>query len=256
MGRLPASLEELLRQGSQPAWQYDATAQAWTGWRGPYLQAPPSSSAELTFRDGWGNPDQITDDPNDGWLWSLSTDLHTDDTLTVQSLGLDGATGGSDYAADFPADGPLVRARDHLVELRGETVTITFTNDSGADWPASDTEVRVGFYLAEDTWPGTEAERDAADHLADAKLTFTAGDPIPDGDSRDESVTRGGSASKHLPFGRRALVAFKENGDGGAPAFFTTATDGFTIVHTQHTADYRPRAQTPLPHLTPVFIIE
>jgi len=256
MGRLPASLEELLQQGAQPDWDYDPTAEAWTGWRGPYLQAPPSSNAEGTFRDGWGTPDQIVDDPNDGWTWSLSDDLQTDDTLTVQSLGLDGASGGSDYAADFPANGPLVRGRDHLVELRGETVTITFTNDSGADWPGSDTEVRVGFYLAKGVWPATEAERDAADHLADAKLTFTAAAPIPSGDSRDIAVTFGGSASKYLPFGRRALVAFKENGEGGAPAFFTTATDGFKIIHDQHTADYRPRAQTPLLDLTPEFTIE
>jgi type II secretory pathway pseudopilin PulG len=59
MGRLPATLSELVAQGSQTAFhtQDGSTAHegnVGTGWRGPYLTAPFSSSDILN--DAWGQP--------------------------------------------------------------------------------------------------------------------------------------------------------------------------------------------------------
>ncbi len=52
MGRLPATLDELVTQGTQPAFQTAAKGNVGTGWRGPYL-AGPDATSDL-FKDAWG----------------------------------------------------------------------------------------------------------------------------------------------------------------------------------------------------------
>ncbi len=104
----------------QPAYGYNATYGLWMGWNGPYLTA-----AELVgypkLRDGWGYDDGTN---NFGWNVTVGDDL------SVQSLGRDGAPGGTDdYENDYPPAGSNV-----LVGKNGWRVLIT---DSGAA-PAND----------------------------------------------------------------------------------------------------------------------
>jgi len=74
MGRLPATLTELVERGTQPAWHtadggVDHVGKVGTGWRGPYLRDFFSTSDLLT--DAWAQPfsfsnGQITSGGPDG----------------------------------------------------------------------------------------------------------------------------------------------------------------------------------------------
>ena len=56
MGRLPANLEELYRQGSLPGFSYDNGRQAGAGWKGPYITGGFSGEeADAFTKDGLGN---------------------------------------------------------------------------------------------------------------------------------------------------------------------------------------------------------
>lgn len=120
MGRLPANLQELIEREfcsnpaldqaactgaetwtSMPAYAHDATAGLWAGWNGPYLNASPESDYPR-FRDGWGNDDGSNDF---GWVFNDSGGAGP---LLVQSTGMDGTAGGSDYEADYPPAGSEV----------------------------------------------------------------------------------------------------------------------------------------------------
>jgi len=71
MGRLPATLNELVVQGAQPAWSFNTFFGIGAGWRGPYVDDPTIA------KDGWGR-----------------TFLYTTAPPRAISLGADAAAGG------------------------------------------------------------------------------------------------------------------------------------------------------------------
>jgi hypothetical protein len=130
MGRLPASISELVELGSQTAWNEqmlsfpDSSLSGATleirlhgGWRGPYLETLPERSGRRAFRDGWGNADISGAEDDFGWIFEAP-----DDALFVQSLGLDGEAGAidpdNDYQHDYPPTGRnLVEKNDYMLTL-------------------------------------------------------------------------------------------------------------------------------------------
>ncbi|AGA89485.1 prepilin-type N-terminal cleavage/methylation domain-containing protein [Thioflavicoccus mobilis 8321] len=138
MGRLPANLQELIEREfcsnpvlgqaactgaetwtSMPAYAHDATAGLWAGWNGPYLNASPESDYPR-FRDGWGNDNGSNDF---GWVFNDSGGAGP---LLVQSTGMDGTAGGSDYDADYPPTGS-----ETLIEDGQWRVTVTDSLGAG-----------------------------------------------------------------------------------------------------------------------------
>jgi prepilin-type N-terminal cleavage/methylation domain-containing protein len=217
IGRLPADLRELIEPGTLPAWTFDAGVGLWAGWRGPYVTSLTEQGGLKTYRDGWGNGGSSGSPPNYGW--SVAVD-QTAGTLTVQSLGSDGAAGGADYAADYPdsAAGSLVLRDDHQINLRGWSVTVTFTNptNGGSALPSADTTLRLRLYYPEDgrfgwptTWPATETERDTAPYLS--LDTILPANAVPEGGSADLTF-QFGSADKFVPWGMRALGVVTDAG--------------------------------------------
>jgi len=80
IGRLPATLDELVNQGGLPAW--DSTTGM--GWHGPYIQVNFQENPEDYKKDAWGN----------AYTYASATGV-------ITSLGADGAAGGSGFDADF-----------------------------------------------------------------------------------------------------------------------------------------------------------
>lgn len=121
MGRLPNNLEELMTQGTQSAFGEDATTGLRRGWNGPYL--PPGFGSNGRYRDGWGNDDSLA---NHGWVYSPNAG-----DLTVQSLGRDGAAGGTagSYDADYPtaAAPPLIDESEYRREINTITMVLDFS---------------------------------------------------------------------------------------------------------------------------------
>lgn len=123
MGRLPANLAELVSQGGMPAWGLSSvqtpgvssvTIELPGGWRGPYLEVPPSFDGAPKIQDGWNNSGDTDDAENYGWIFqlkkadgSVTTDLNEAVALQVRSHGSDGVSGvevdtENRYATDFP----------------------------------------------------------------------------------------------------------------------------------------------------------
>ncbi len=128
VGRLPACLRELLEEGYCPKNTFcDQTAcdndtpGSWvaTGyhWNGPYLVSSQAASAVDAFSDGWGN----SGSGNYGWAVGFdSTATSSATTLTLQSLGKDGASGGADvYDKDYPQANATINQTDWQVDLGG-----------------------------------------------------------------------------------------------------------------------------------------
>ena len=167
MGRLPANLQELTTQGTQPAWtsiQLSTANPVFTteslagGWRGPYLYRAGSAF----FRDGWSNEDAIaaTDAINFGWQVSHTpvsapacTTVPDCTDIQVQSLGRDNAPDGLEFGADFPLTGTnLVSANEW--QLTGATINFNVVFNKppstvGTVIPTYTLELRIYFF--EDT---------------------------------------------------------------------------------------------------------
>jgi len=107
------------------AYAYVATYGIWSGWNGPYLNAS-AMVGYSRYSDGWGNDDGSN---TFGWSYDLTT---TPGALTVQSLGMDGAPGGSDYEGDYPPStaAPLITATEYRTLITdsagGGGITIDF----------------------------------------------------------------------------------------------------------------------------------
>ncbi|NIO11965.1 MAG: prepilin-type N-terminal cleavage/methylation domain-containing protein [Deltaproteobacteria bacterium] len=91
MGRLPASLDELYRQGSLPRFSYDNSKQAGAGWKGPYITGSFSGEeAEEFKKDGMGNDYLLTLGPSqlEGVLASHGPDgqAGTTDDIALEIL--------------------------------------------------------------------------------------------------------------------------------------------------------------------------
>lgn len=82
MGRLPASLTELVTRGAQPAWSFNTFYGVGAGWRGPYVTSEVVGALAID-KDAWGR-----------------TFLYTTSPSRVISLGADGAAGGVLMATD------------------------------------------------------------------------------------------------------------------------------------------------------------
>lgn len=129
MGNLPADLNELIAQGTQPDYGYDPTYGLWAGWNGPYLAA-----AELLgsprFQDGWGR-----NDGSSNFGWRYVTDPSGD--LTIQSYGRDGEPGGTgDYEADYPPGQPYIAANAYRLSITDEGPTTAPGDGRGGLWVA------------------------------------------------------------------------------------------------------------------------
>lgn len=74
---------------------------------GPYLVNPDFDGSTPVYRDGWWNSG-VEPDSNFGWEYRVASDGQS---VTLRSLGMDGAVGGSGLAADYPStDYPLTSA--------------------------------------------------------------------------------------------------------------------------------------------------
>ena len=93
MGRLPASLSELMTRGSQSVVIYNSTLHLSTGWSGPYLQE--------TFTNYTSNP--LTDEFDNSYEWDLTELPNSGDTISARiiSRGANKAIGGTGIDADI-----------------------------------------------------------------------------------------------------------------------------------------------------------
>lgn len=128
MGRLPASVDELLEQGSAPDFAWlgsDPDPRLGAGWRGPYLDRAPGAGDG--YADGWGLDATA---PDWGWVFSVSSaGGGLLDQLTVTSLGRDGAVGG---VQPYEEDRSLRLTRERWqVELSGWSLDAELVNAAG-----------------------------------------------------------------------------------------------------------------------------
>jgi type II secretory pathway pseudopilin PulG len=93
MGELPATLDDLVIQDTQPAYTFDSGKRVGAGWKGPYITLGPGSDADSHERDAFGN-DYLYDD----------TEYVNDEGQLVDakvvSLGADGVSGGTGVDED------------------------------------------------------------------------------------------------------------------------------------------------------------
>lgn len=162
LGRIPASLRELVDPDSPPQWEFHPTPQQWAGWRGGYLrgdQIPDPTDADglrIVYRDGWKNlphPDDFGGSPaladvqdrlNFGWLLNVPGALE-DGALQLRSTGSNGRTGGiGPFDSDWPLDPTLITSADHQLSLRHWRVTVTLRNDSATE--ITQRQVRLRLY--------------------------------------------------------------------------------------------------------------
>ncbi len=90
MGNLPASLEDLYKKGSQPAFSFDSTKKIGAGWNGPYIDPTIVEHIETLKTDAFGNDYDYTTTP--------FTDSTVGATVEgrIRSKGKDSTTGGDD----------------------------------------------------------------------------------------------------------------------------------------------------------------
>jgi prepilin-type N-terminal cleavage/methylation domain-containing protein len=154
MGRLPASLDELVEPGALPSYATSvavSTSPVWSssfgsGWRGPYVageaeNAAPmeSGTARPVFRDGWGNVASsdlaASPDLNFGWSVSPSTG-----SFTFASLG-----SGVGTSWDAATTTWTIAASDAFVDVGSKVIAVSFTTGT----PASTTlRIFVPFAVA------------------------------------------------------------------------------------------------------------
>lgn len=213
MGRLPASLSELLAQGSLSSYTENfGGANIGTGWRGPYVRADQDG----TFRDGWANPGPA---PDYGWV--VSTAGAPFPIFSLTSLGSDGlanGTPGSGTTWDALDQNITIAPDDYLVRVSTWSIDVVFSNAGATPFNQS---IRVRLYhptsgadvTFASVWPTTPAARDAAPFLtlpvsvsvapgATTRVTFNFFDPVS-------------SADKRVPIGVRSLGAV-DAGTGAA----------------------------------------
>lgn len=208
------------------------------GWRGPYLSAMPESGG-MIYRDGWGNGGNAPG-ANFGWNVAVAdidgsaTPDDFDDTLTVRSTGSDGASGGGNYAADYPAPGvALVERRDHHIDLTGGIRVRLHNpgNGSGPALPSSDTNVCLRIYYA---------GNGAISSVASDPLTLSAAVPVADGSGKEVTFTFPVTGRQWIPWGMRAVGVFSHPGFCGNSAY-PSATVGAA-----KTVAFLPRTSLPL----------
>jgi prepilin-type N-terminal cleavage/methylation domain-containing protein len=212
MGRLPASLDELVEPGSQPPFSssvslFSSPAAVWSssfgaGWRGPYVTgefenvAPmEDTTARLVLRDGWGNVASgdvaASPDLNFGWLWSASASSG----ITLTSLGSRQGTGWDAAATTW-----TIVASDYLVDVGSKTIRVTFT----AAPPAS-TRLRIYF-------PATTGATAAATYLQSGPPALVSPTELV-----FSTFTNPSDGTTTLPIGTRSLLLWNTDVAVDAP---------------------------------------
>ena len=127
-GNLPSKLDELvygcfdgITGNSNNETDCVNAGHTWiVGWKGPYLRNLQTVGGELAFQDGWGN---TSTNGNFGWSF-VNTSLVG---LSIQSVGLDRVSGGSDvYDKDYPGAGVYLVTQadqDHIDYLKSLSAT-------------------------------------------------------------------------------------------------------------------------------------
>lgn len=141
MGRLPSNLRELIEPPADvdQLWGMrglDLSGVAlplgalYGGWRGPYLQVDPSTTALRTFHDGWNN--DLSGAENDfGWRVT-----EANANFAIQSVGADAAVGSGDnlYDVDYPANGNLINEDDWRLDLDGLSLRVRINGDVSGEY--------------------------------------------------------------------------------------------------------------------------
>ena len=151
MGSLPASLDDLVVQGAQPAFGFDSTMKVGAGWKGPYFTLGPGSDPSSHERDAFGN-DYVYDDTDyvngdgqevDAVLVSLGSDALSggtgvDEDVAVEILKAETAATVNGYATDA-TDTPLVNAEVSIHYPSDGTLTSdTATTDANGFYQFTD----------------------------------------------------------------------------------------------------------------------
>lgn len=214
----------------------DAAAQLVKGHGGDYLGG---QAVNGRFRDGWGNVSSTDDTSNFGWSTVFDGSAKT---LSVTSLGLDNAIGGTDFAAD---SGLTVAANDWLVPIGGWSVTVR--NARSADIAANKLSLSLLVFL--NNASGGQWLRYATTSLpclgtgsgcaASAAVAFT------DGCKPGESITNKG----RIPQGRHLLV-LTDNGTDGVPWTTDDKISGSALLPLPVTAQIDAVAGRNLPLIT------
>jgi type II secretory pathway pseudopilin PulG len=97
MGHLPATLDDLVIRGAQPAYTYDSTKRAGAGWKEPYFIRRAGGDVNSHKRDAFGN--DFTYDTTD---YSNGQGQLVDAKLV--SLGADGVAGGTGADEDITVE--------------------------------------------------------------------------------------------------------------------------------------------------------
>jgi len=128
MGNLPATLDDLLTQGAQPAYAFNSSLGVGAGWRGPYITLGPGSDLESHKKDAFGN-----DYTYDGTDYVNGQGQTVDAKLVT--LGADGVAGGTGNDEDVT-----------LETLKSETTaTVTGYGFDASGNPLDTTSVTINY---------------------------------------------------------------------------------------------------------------
>jgi len=116
MGKLPATLSDLVTQGSQPAWTYQTYHGFGVGWRGPYVQSGFTGGPAVTL-DEWGKTFVYNTASNPPSLSSPSASLSTQFPSNERLATVKGIAAMND-----------IRLVGHSIQIRypGPTGALTF----------------------------------------------------------------------------------------------------------------------------------
>jgi len=147
MGNLPATLDDLLTQGAQPAYAFNSSLGVGAGWRGPYITLGPGSDADSHKKDAFGN--FYTYDGTD----YVNGQGQTVDAKLV-TLGADGVAGGTgndeDVTQEILTAQTTATVTGYGFDLSGNpldtaTVTINYPANGLLTSPTTTTD-SAGFY--------------------------------------------------------------------------------------------------------------
>jgi hypothetical protein len=128
MGNLPATLDDLVIQGAQPAYTFDSSKKVGAGWNGPYITLGPGSDEKSHERDAFGN-EYIYDDGD------YVNDAGQEVDALLASLGADGVPGGTGVDEDVAVE--ILKAET--------TATVTGYATDASDTPLPGAEVSIHY---------------------------------------------------------------------------------------------------------------
>ena len=114
MGIMPATLTDLITQGSQPALTNNTTYFIIYGWGGPYLSKSFEGESDAAIEDSWRN----------AYIYTNSKTVNASGDSVygkITSRGADGAVGGTGYDADIDLE---ILKREVVSTVYGSAYTI------------------------------------------------------------------------------------------------------------------------------------